>query len=99
MRAVAKALARRGYRLAYASPTIREIRRSPRPEIVSRRDDIIRYIHTHGARVGPGFWELINAAEKAGAPPDMLGDAAIIIAARARQGVAGNGCAGSMLCS
>jgi len=81
VRALASALQRHGYRLAYTSVTLREVRSSSRPEIARQRDAIIQHIRQNGVRVGPGYWDLIRKAEAAGVPRAHREDAAIVLAA------------------
>ena len=81
VRSVAAALQRHGYRLAYTSVTLREVRSSPRPEIARQRGKIIQYIRRAGVRVGAGYWDLLNRATALRVPSGKVNDAAIILVA------------------
>ena len=80
IRAVVEALRQHGYTPAYTSVTVREVRASPRLGIIRHRDEILRHIHNSGVRVGPGYWELVEAARREGVPPGRRHDGAIVIA-------------------
>ena len=46
------------------------------------REAILEHIQARGVRVGPGYWQLVREAERAGAPRGRRHDAAIVLAAR-----------------
>ncbi len=68
-----------GYGLGYTSPTLYEIRRSPRPEIVREHGKILRHISSLGSMVGPSLWRLLDLL--ASVEPRHRFDAAIALAA------------------
>ena len=72
-------LAKLGYGLGYTSPTLYEIRRSPRPEIAREQGKILRHISTLGTMTGPSIWQLLDILDLV--EPRHRLDAAIAIAA------------------
>ena len=67
-----------GYRLGYTSVTLYEVKRSPRPEIRARYKEVLHFIRTQGAYVGPSYAHLMELASFV--PEDKRHDAAIAIA-------------------
>ncbi len=68
-----------GFGLGYTSPTLYEVRKSPRPEIRSRRADILRHMRSLGVLVGPSYGRLIDLVSFV--PEAYRHDAAIALAA------------------
>ncbi|MCE4610945.1 MAG: hypothetical protein F7B17_03130 [Desulfurococcales archaeon] len=59
--------------------TLVEVKKSPRPEIIEKKDAIIRYIKRNGLKVGPSYLKLVGGLEHV--PDDRRDDAAIALAA------------------
>ena len=68
-----------GFVLGYTSPTLYEIRKSPRPEIRGRRADILGFVRSRGVLVGPSYDRLIDLVSFV--PEAYRHDAAIALAA------------------
>ena len=79
VRLVAGWFAKLGYGLGYTSPTIYEIRRSPRQEIAREQGKILRHISSLGNMTGPSIWQLLDILDLV--EPRHRLDAAIAIAA------------------
>ncbi len=77
--AVVRQLESAGYQLAYTSPTLYEIRLSPRPEVRRRRREILAYLRSRGVQVGPGYLSLLDMLSFV--PEAYRHDAAIALAA------------------
>ena len=67
------------YRLAYTDVTLVEVKKSPRPEIIEKKDAIIRCIRRNGLKVGPSYLKLTADLEYV--PGNRREDAAIALAA------------------
>ena len=67
------------YRLAYTDVTLVEVKKSPRPEIIEKKDAIIRCTKRNGLKVGPSYLKLVGSLEQV--PGDRRDDAAIALAA------------------
>ncbi len=68
-----------GYKLAYTDVTLIEIKKSPRQEIYSRRNNIINCIKRNGSRVGLNYLRLISSLDHV--PSDRRDDVALSLAA------------------